>query len=213
MASHTREVCTDELYNDQSADRTDAEVTDEMDNFFDIVEARVNRAFKVRKQTVRTRVDTVADQEYYGLPNDYSGMRSINVVDPTDESERNTLKFRTPEQITDMADDNITGDVQNYYTIVADQIQVMPAQAAALKIEMVYYQKLLPLTAVNLTNWVGDNHPDAYINGLVTEISKFVKDKESAALWTAEFKTSLAEIAKEDVDERWAGTPMEIKVS
>ena len=195
------------------ADRYDAETTDQMDNFLLLVEAKINRRLKTLDMSVRTRVDTVADQEYYGLPSDFAGVRSINVVDPADESDRRTLRFRTPEQMTDKAGETINEHEDHYYCIIAGQIQLMPAQAASLKLEIVYYQRLPPLSVSNNSNWISDINPDVYINGMQAEISKFVKDKESALLWTAEFKASIEEIKDEDVDSRWSGTPMEIQVN
>jgi len=78
-------------------------------------------------------------------------------------------------------------------------------------IEIVYYQKLVPLTSLATTNWLSASHPDVYTFGLLVEISSFVKDAEAKALWDARFMDAVAAIQTDDDRIRWSGTPLTIR--
>lgn len=193
------------------ADREDEEVTSKIDSFIKIVEARVNRKLRVFDMSVRATLPLVEDQEYYGLPPDFGGLRDIEIVASPD-SGRQTLKYMSPEQLNNQQRASKTGQLQGqiYYTLVARQLQIFPPRTGTL--EIIYYQKLIPLTESAPDNWLSFNNPDGYIFGILTEISAFVKDKEATALWNGRYVDTIAEIELEDADNRWSGTALEVRV-
>jgi hypothetical protein len=194
------------------ADRAkDQEVIDRMDGFLRMIEPRINRAFQVRNMSVRAVVVCVDGQEYYGLPSDFNGIRDIEVYPVNEPENKDTLKFLPPEAMNNY---QVTaGNRAIYYTIIADQFQIKPAQTSANAMEIVYYQNLSELSSSNRSNWVSFYAPDAYVNGLMVEINAFVKDKEAAVLWDSRFMNSLKEIERNDDITRWSGTPLEIRTA
>lgn len=199
------------------ADRQqDAEVSERMNDFLRMAESRINRAFRVRKMSVRATLNLVEDQAYYGLPSDFAGLRDIEIYDTSNINAKTTLKYLTPEKMNALnaSQTSIPAGENGFigYTIIADQIQIAPTQDSTRVMEIVYYQNLRPLTSTNNENWVSIYVPDAYINGLMTEISAFTKDKEASMLWDQRFIASLNEIESTDDSDRWSGTPMEIRV-
>jgi hypothetical protein len=68
------------------------------------------------------------------------------------------------------------------------------------------------LSDSNPSNWLSENDPDGYIFGGLVEISSFVKDKETAMLWDARFRTTMEEIDTNDQRSRWSGPPMEVRL-
>ncbi|RLA03861.1 MAG: hypothetical protein DRQ47_04390 [Gammaproteobacteria bacterium] len=193
------------------ADReNDTELPGKMDSFLRIVEARMNRAFKVGKMSTRASIDlsgASVDQEYFGLPSDFGGLRDIEYKSGTS---RATFNYLSPEQMNAKFTANLT-DTKLYYTLLANQIQIYPVSSGSGYLEIIYYQKVPALTSGDSTNWLGDNNPDAYVFGLMTEVSAFVKDKEAALLWDGRFKESLAEIENDDSSERWSGTALQTR--
>lgn len=198
------------------ADRQDSETIDMYDNFLRVVEARVNKLLQVQKQSMRTKLLTVKDQEYYGLPDDFGGLRDIEVSDLSGET-RNTLQYLNPEQMNDAASVSQlyrTTDKKNFsgfYTIIANQLQIFPPQDG-LVLEIIYYQNINPLTEENDVNWLSNNNPDCYIFGVLTEINAFVKDSGSTSLWNERFTNAINEITKHDKDSRWSGTALTVKI-
>lgn len=189
------------------ADRTDVETLDRYNDFLVILESKINRYIKTLNMSTRVTLDSVDDQTYYGLPPDFRGMRNMQITGNgvNGVSRTVTAKFSSPAKINESR--NITplarGD-EILYTIINNQFQIEP-QLSNQSIELVYYRKVPPLTAINTTNWLSDEHPDAYIFGVMVEISSFNKNPESAALWTDRYITALNEIKEDDVDIRWSG--------
>lgn len=192
------------------ADRNDEEVTSRIDLFLKVVESRINRIIKTSGMSSRTTIATVTDQEYYSLPADFAGLRDIEFRATASSDARETYDYLPPAQMNAIADRNANG---HYYTLIADQLHILPAKATGGVIEIVYFQKLDPLTSSNANNWLSDDYPDVYLFALMVEISAFVKDKESKALWDARFKEALIEIQNDDGVVRWSGTPLQVRTS
>lgn len=199
------------------ADREDPEVIDRIDNFIEIVEARINRQLKVGDLSNRAiidldEMDIEENQEYFGLPPDFGGLRTIE-MQTSDTLKRRTMKYINPEQMSNLVTSvaNSKPGTQVYYSIVAQQLQINPPQDTGV-IEILYYQKLVPLTAAAPTNWLGDINPDCYVFGILVEIGAFTKDKDAAELWDIRFRAAVEEIDTEDAENRWSGPPLEMKL-
>jgi hypothetical protein len=190
------------------SDRQDSEVSNNMGHFIRVVETRVNRKLKVQSMTVRSATPTVAGQEYYGLPEDFAGIRDIELREEMLSQARDTLQFLTPEQMNQYS--NNTGS-KVYYTIIANQLQIMPAQESNKVLEIIYYRKVPNLNSTDTENWLSTQNPDVYIFGILVEISAFTKDSEAAVLWEARFSVALDEIALDDAITRWSGPPLTVR--
>ena len=59
-------------------DRTD--LTDQIPDFIVLAEARHKRDFKIRRMETRVTANTIADTEYYTLPDNYVAMRNIKLT-------------------------------------------------------------------------------------------------------------------------------------
>ena len=194
------------------SDREDDEVTTRIDDFILLVESRINRKLKTLDMSVRSVIDLVAnpDQEYYQLPDDFGGLRDIEInIGPR----RKTLEYVNPEQMNNII--SSTADslqiTKIYYSLIARQVQLWPTQSVG-DLEIVYYQRVPNLTAADPNNFISDEFPDCYIHGLVQEISAFAKDADAFGIWKKRFDESLDEIQMEDRENRWSGTPLTVKV-
>ena len=192
------------------ADREkDTEILAKIDLFIRVTEARVNRVLKVQKMSVRTQIMTVLDQEYYGLPLDFSGLRDIEIRTDDTAQDRITLQYLSPEQMNDAAKRGATSK-KIFYTIIANQLQIYPTQDNKL-LELVYYSKVPALNSANAINWMALDNPDVYLFGIMVEISAFVKDAAAAQLWDTRFVAAMEEIHHDDKLTRWSGTSLYIK--
>ena len=74
-------------------DRTDLD--EKIPNFISLAETRHKRDFKIRRMETRVTASTIADSEYYSLPDNYVAMRNIQLnTDP-----KTSLEYLTPEQM------------------------------------------------------------------------------------------------------------------
>ena len=187
------------------ADRQDAEVVDRIDGFLKIVESRVNRALRLGKMSKIACIDTIEDQNMYGLPYDFAGARDVE-VGIIGNTTTTTLKYVSPEMM------NLVADGQcNVYTIIADQIHVKTTLAVGSQLSITYYQKLPALTEAANTNWASVQYPDLYVFGLLVEISSFVKSVEGFQSWDSRFSQVLSEMIHEDAVDRWSGPQLLIR--
>lgn len=181
------------------ADRKDdAELIGIMPQLVEMVESRLNRSLKLQKAAIRTSLDTVEGQVYYGLPSDFAGLRDIQVVL---EGNSTTLSYAAPDK-----SNTLDG---NTYTIIANQLQIDP-QPIGSKIEIVYYRKLTPLAVDIESNWVSEGMPDVYIFALLVEISSFIKNPEAVMVWEERLGKSISEAVQDDAITRWSGPSLEI---
>lgn len=189
------------------SDRSDVEVSANMNNFILLVEAKINRLLRVREMAIRARIATITGETYYPLPDDFAGLRDVQLdVD----NKIYTYKYLNPEQMNNISNLEITEPSLNYYTIIADQIQIFPARESA-NIEIVYYQKI-PNLYTDITNWVSETYPDLYLAGIMVEIESFVKNKEGVVFWEARFDKAANALTMSDSIDRWSGTPLNMRV-
>jgi hypothetical protein len=192
-------------------DRYDEELADTMSAFFKVVEAKVNTALKTGAQAVRSQIPVVDGLEYYALPCDFGGFRDIELIRGGHSANvfaGNTLVYASPEFMNGAQPEH---DRRGYYTIIADQLQIRPAVEGDL-IEVVYYQKVPSLIEDGDSNWLSENHPDAYIFGVCTEIAAFAKDDLAYAGYDARFKDSVGDIVFDDQVTRWSGPTLQVQV-
>lgn len=194
------------------ADRNDVEVSDNIDTFIILVEAKINRLLKTREQTARVYTPTVTDSEYYGLPVDFAGMRDIqlNSALPTVGHKVTRCEYATPEQMNVKKGQPFCGVL--YYTVIGSQIQVYPTQEAGGSLEIVYYQKVPNLNNVDSENWLSISHPDIYVSGITAEIEIFAKNYDAGKLWYDRMSIAVDEIKGSNETETWSGSSLVMKV-
>jgi hypothetical protein len=69
----------------------------------------------------------------------------------------------------------------------------------------VYFTKIAALSASNTTNWLLTAYPDVYLFAGLAEVAFYVKDKESAAMWTARADSIIAEINRTSHKDQFSG--------
>lgn len=192
-------------------DRYDEELVSAMPAFTKVVEAKINNALRTGDQSVRSQIWLERDQEYYGLPSDWGGARDVEILESGKKHGR-TLVYLSPEEMNKLSRRQERGRSRhNYYTIIADQIQIAPPSDNEV-LEIVYYQRLPALGSDTDSNWLTEKNPDAYIFGLCTEISAFAKDDLLYAGYQQRFMDALADVTMEDQITRWSGPALRVQI-
>jgi len=191
-------------------DRYDEELVTSMPSFLKVVEGKINNALRTGDQSIRAQIYLERDNEYYGLPGDWGGARDVEILHQGQQHGR-TLTYLAPEEMNKLSRKNNGRNRHNYYTIIANQIQVAPPTDNEI-LEIVYYQRLPALEKDADTNWLTEKNPDAYIFGLCTEISAFAKDITSYETYKARFAESMIDITMEDQVQRWSGPALRVQV-
>ncbi len=196
------------------ADRSDAETSDMVETFAIMVTSRINRILKTMGAS-ETTDEACTGAASYALPANWGGMRQISHVDGDTFT---PMTYVTPEVFEDIRTPPrgvvLNADAQRevFYTIDDDNLFVYPKKSDGV-IRYKYYLKADPISTTTATNWLSDDHPDCYINGITAEICSFVKDDAKRLEWEQRFLTSVNEIIGEDQDIRWSGDSLQMRTS
>lgn len=134
-----------------------ADLSSDVDDMIDMFEAWCNRNLRVPQMEQEA---TTAAAEYLALPVDFLEMRDIQ----WQGQPRRQLDYVTPS-VADQYDTSGTSGIPAFYTLVGDQIRLIPAPNATTDVRMDYWKKVPALTNSNTTNWLLDLYPDAYLYG------------------------------------------------
>ena len=191
-------------------DRYDEELEKVLPAFTRIVEGKINNALKTGEQSVRGQIWLERDQEYYGLPGDWGGFRDVEIIQDGQKVGR-TLTYLAPEEMNKLNRRDEGRKRHNYYTVIANQIQVAPPTDNEV-LEVVYYQRLPALVNDTDANWLTEKNPDAYVFGLCAEMAAFAKDEISFQVYDMRFKETLGQITQDDQVTRWSGPALMTQV-
>jgi hypothetical protein len=186
-------------------DRTD--LTDSIPNFIALTEARHKRDFKLRRLETRVTANTVADQEYYSLPDNYIAMRNIQLnTDP-----KTSLEYLTPEQMDRVYAGSIKGKPKAY-SIMVNDIQLRPTPDGVYQIELLYYKHVNPLSDSNATNEILDNHPDIYLYGALVEAEPYLQNDKRIQTWASFYDRAKKDIIDSNERDRHSGVALTTRI-
>jgi hypothetical protein len=186
-------------------DRTD--LTDSIPNFIALTEARHKRDFKLRRLETRVTANTVADQEYYSLPDNYIAMRNIQLnTDP-----KTSLEYLTPEQMDRVYAGSMKGKPKAY-SIMVNDIQLRPTPDGVYQIELLYYKHVNPLSDSNATNEILDNHPDIYLYGALVEAEPYLQNDKRIQTWASFYDRAKKDIIDSNERDRHSGVALTTRI-
>ena len=103
-----------------------SDLTDSIPDFIALAETRHKRDFKIRRMETRVTASTIADSEFYTLPDNYVAMRNIQLnTDP-----KTPLEYLTPEQMDRIYAGSATGKPKAF-SIIGNNIQLRPIPDSA----------------------------------------------------------------------------------
>jgi hypothetical protein len=181
--------------------RTD--LTAVIPSFITLAESQFNQDERLRNKRSIVRATATFNAEYEALPGDYLEM--LNLTNETTVPFQK-LQYISLNQWDDYKRDFITLQVPKYYTIVGNQIQLLPIPGADITAEMVYYAKITALTDASPTNWVLTNHPEVYLYSTLLQAAPYLKDDDRIGTWNALLEKSLDNIHQADDRAMYAGS-------
>jgi hypothetical protein len=184
-------------------DRDD--LTDVIPDFISLAEDRINRHIRVRSMEHRAEMSTVANQEYYGLPDDYIQMRHFALkTNPSVD-----LNYMTPERFEIEMGSGV--GKPKFYTLIGDEVRLGPKPGGVYTAEMVFYRKFSHLSDSLTSNKLLEDHSDLLLYGSLLEAEPFVKNPESAKMWGLYFNQAIDAIAAADEKDRHSGGALAVK--
>jgi len=175
-----------------------SDLTSVIPDFITLAEADFNRSLRVREMSVRTQAPI--DSQYVKLPDDFLGMRNIDLMtDPV-----TPLSYKNLQNLDIHRANDATGKPL-YYSIMQNNIEFAPAPDGDYTIEIVYYQKV-PALSANTTNWLLDNHPDAYLYGTLMHSAPYLQADERIGVWAGKYQQIIQQITTSDERAKFSGS-------
>ena len=175
-------------------------------DFIKLAELRVNRNLRIRKMETRVTANTVASQNYYGLPTNFLQMRSfkLNTAPLTD------LTFLSPEQMDERWAGSQTG-MPRAYSIAGDELRVGPKPDGVYEMEMLYWQSPAQLTDSATTNFMLTANPDALLYASLIELNSYSENNEGVMKYAKLFTETIDAVQKEDDRDRASGSALTVR--
>ena len=177
-----------------------ADLTSQIPMFIQFVEADLNTRLRSREMVVRAT--TTNDEEFVELPPDFLQALNLQIV-----GGKTPLRYVTLDEADQIKAAQIYTQVIAY-TLVDDAIELVPAPADNVQIEMVYYQCIPALSNTNTTNWLLSKAPDVYLYGALVHAAPFLMDDQRINTF-ASFYTQRVEALNLDSDRAvHSGSPL-----
>lgn len=168
------------------------DLTAQIPDFIALAEARFNRELRVNAMLQRDY--TTATGSYVQLPSDWLQHVSITVTSPSDTYE--ALTYIGAEEYYDRRNDGLTG-TPRYYTIIDDNILLLPAPTSNVTLEIVYYGQIPALSTTNTSNWLLARSPDLYLYGSLIAAEAFLQNDERLPIWSAAVDKAISDMTIE----------------
>lgn len=176
--------------------------TDSMIAFF---EGWANTNLRVQQMEVEA---TTQAQEYLPLPTDFQELRDIQ----WQGTPRIQLEYLTP-MMSDKVDPCGSAGTPRYYTIVGDQLRLVPAPSdTTTNIRIAYWRRIPALSSSNTTNWLLDYRPDAYLYGALIHGNVRIKDNDMAAAVTQGWSSIMADLQRSGKNAN-LGSSLRVRIS
>jgi len=181
--------------------------------FITLCEAKLNRELYARQMETRstTTVDIASDEpEFITLPDDFQSMRRMRL---SSVSGKPHLLYKSGGQMDEYR--TSIGDIAGrplYFSIIADELELVPTPDDAYIIEMVYRTNI-PALADNTTNWLLTLAPDVYLYGALLEAAPYTKEDERIQTWLTGFASAIDGLNRLSLASTFNAGPMTMQVS
>lgn len=169
-------------------------------DFIALAETRHRRDFKIRRMETRVTANTIADTEYYSLPDNFVAMRNIQLnTDP-----KTPLEYLTPEQMDRVKGGSSKGKPKAF-SIIGNNLQLRPIPDSVYQIEMLYFKYFTALSDSNTTNDMLTFHPDAYLYGALVEAEPYLQNDKRIQVWQGYYDRAKKDIIDSNERDRHSG--------
>lgn len=168
--------------------------------FIQMAEAMFNRELR-SPQMERTATGS-ATEEDTTLPEDYLAMRAVYEEGSPDRP----LRGIAPSAIR-QGFDGSTG-VPVAYCLVSGGIRLIPPPSASVLLTMDYFARITPLSVYAPSNWLLEQHPDAYLYGTLFNAEIYLDNATRAAQWKGLLDQVIDRINRTSRNDRYGAGPL-----
>lgn len=177
-----------------------ADLTSQIETFIQFAEADINSRLRCREQIVRAR--TISNAEFVDLPSNWLEAINLHIV-----GGQQPLRYITLDE-ADIVNKEQLYTAPHFYSMMNGAIEVIPAPAEDIEIEMIYYSKIPALSDEEASNWLLVKSPDVYLYGALTHAAPFLMDDQRIGVFAQIYATRLQAIQDESQKALHSGSPL-----
>jgi hypothetical protein len=177
-------------------------------SFIALAETQMQREIRHHKMMQRAEADI--DTRYFALPSDWLETARFHVTG--DRPSR--LELTSMDDMLQMRQMNgNTSGRPTHYAHIGEQLEVFPTPGALYNVELLYFQKIPPLSDGNATNWLLTDYPDVYLYGALMQAAPYLDDDAKMQVWAGLYGSSINSINAESKKARYSGAGMRMRIN
>jgi hypothetical protein len=180
----------------QYLERSDQAVVDAIPTFITLAEFEIAQQIKTLGQLQVVESVMNAGDPTIAKPARWRKTVSMSILK---DGQRLPILLRKYEYLKLYAPDATTTDVPLYYADYDyEHWLIAPTPDAAYEFEVLYYERISPLSSENQTNWITQNAPNAMLFGTLLQAMPFLKN-DSRQIFQQKYDQALGALKTEDV--------------
>jgi hypothetical protein len=180
----------------QYLERKDAAVVNAIPTFITLAEFEIAEQIKTLGQLQIVESMMTADNPVLQKPARWRKTVSMNV---TVDGKKQPVLLRKYEYLKNYWPDATQTDVPLYYADTDwDHWYLAPTPSTDFSFEVLYYERISPLSSTNQTNWLTQNAPNAMLFGTLLQAMPFLKN-DQRQIFQQKYTESLQSLKAEDI--------------
>ena len=179
----------------QYLERSDAAVVEQIPNFIMLAEFEIAQEMKSLGQQQVVEATMQAGNPIISKPARWRKTTSFNI---TVNGKKQPVFLRKYEYLINYSPDTSVTNTPLYYADYDyDNWLVAPTPDENYQFEVLYYERLIPLSSDNQTNWITRNAPNAMLYGTLLQAMPFLKD-DQRQIFQSKYTEAMQFLANED---------------
>jgi hypothetical protein len=180
----------------QYLERKDAAVVNAIPTFISLAEFEIAQEIKTLGQLQIVESTMTAANPVLQKPARWRKTVSINV---SVAGVRQPVYLRKYEYLKNYWPDNTKTDIPLFYADTDwDHWYLAPTPTLAYSFEVLYYERIAPLSSTNQTNWLTQNAPNAMLFGTLLQAMPFLKN-DQRSIFQQKYSEALKSLKEEDI--------------
>jgi hypothetical protein len=180
----------------QYLERKDASVVNAIPTFISLAEFEIAQEIKTLGQLQVAEATMTADNALLQKPARWRKTVSMSV---TVAGKKQPVYLRKYEYLTNYWPDADQTDVPLYYADTDwEHWYLAPTPDQDYSFEVLYYERISPLSSANQTNWLTQNAPNAMLFGTLLQAMQFLKN-DQRTIFQQKYTEALQSLKSEDV--------------
>ncbi len=181
----------------QYLERSDQATINAIPTFITLAEFEIAQEIKTLGQLQIASATMTSGNPVLQKPSRWRKTVSFNITNTS--GVRSPVLLRKYEYLTNYSTNNTVTGVPLYYSDTSwDFWYVAPTPDQAYSFEVLYYERIEPLSSLNQTNWLTQNAPNAMLFGTLLQAMPFLKN-DQRQIFQQKYLEAIKSLKDEDV--------------